>query len=991
VEIPTAALANVGDSWLSQGYETIGSTEAGDPTPTCPSSWRRGIWFRYTPTANQTVRVSTCAGDTPDTTRSDTVLAVFTSATGDCTGPFTQVACNDDAGPACTGLRASLDFAAVADTTYFILVYSWGTSAPILSPPETMQIRVTRQVFVPPPTPAPNDLCGGAIVVPAAQLTQAGNSWLSEAYNNIGSTTAGDPAPGCATGSRGIWFKYTPTGNFRTRLSTCAGDAPGVTRSDTVLSVFTSSTGDCDGTFTNVACNDDAGPACTGLRASLEFNAAAGTTYFILVYSFGTAAPITSPPETLQLYVATVSVLAPPPGNDTCTGAEDISVAANSAIGSSTPYVHTQAGINNALPDGGTDPFVPCSTSARFTTWFLFTPAQTGYYTLSTCTADAPSNNLTATAFAVYAGPNCPGSGAEAIGCVANLGCSTGTNAKGTLLLDAGTTYRVVFARTGTTALGVGENTLSFALSFTPVPSAPANDTCAGAIDISAAANPVIAGDGIYSSMPANYLGAGNAGDPPASCSSAGTFNSMFYTYTPTLGGVYTISTAATNAPSHNAAGTVLALYTGTCAGLSQVGCANAGTGAAATMTVTLDAGTTYTLMVARNTAGIIGDTYQFSVRRFDIPVGAFPESEPNDTKFTANEFTFTSCSNTITGTTTGASTTTPGDASADNFLITLPTNPGIVRWVVSTESLTPGHILTVRGLTQTAGVPNAGTDSVINTSSATTGATVRFYTHGTTAPRIYLRVTGTTATTSPYIIRFTCTPVTTIDVPGTFNPGSITINSAGQGHTTDTDMWIYDGQVNAIPDYGNDDQGVVGPAGLTRAFNDGTYYIAIAPFNLANNLGSPADDSFRTGAVMDFPGVTANSSLTVNANCTLAITDSGGIPVQVSNTREVPHEVNWIRFTVGAPVTQCNPADIAQTDATPGPDNCVDNGDFQLFVSAFFTADCPNCGQSPAQCNPADIAQTDATPGFDGCVNNGDFQLFIGAFFTANCPNCGN
>jgi hypothetical protein len=993
VEIPATALANDGDTWLSQGYETVGSTEAGDPTPTCASSWRRGIWFRYTPTANQTLRVSTCAGDTPDTNRSDTVLAVFTSSTGTCTGTFTQVACNDDAGPSCTGLRASLDFAAVADTTYFILVYSWGTGAPILTPPETMQIRVSRAVFVPPPTPAPNDLCSGAIVVPAAQLVQAGNSWLSEAYNNIGSTSTGDPVPPCqTTASRGIWFKYTPTSNVRTRVSTCAGDAPGVTRSDTVLSVYTSSNGACDGTFTNIACNDDGGPACTGLRASLEFNAAAGTTYFILVYSYGTSAPITSPPETLQIYVATMAVLQPPPGNDTCTGAENISAAANSAIGGGNPYVHTQTGIGNALPDSGTDPLVPCSTSARYSVWYLFTPAQTGFYTLSTCTADAPGNNLAATAFAVYAGPNCPSSGSEAIGCLANTGCGTGAQAKGTLLLNAGTTYRVVIARTGTTALGVGENTLSFALLFTPVPPAPANDTCAGATDISAAANPVIAGDGIYSSTPAGFLGAGNAGDPAASCATAGTFYSVFYTYTPTLSGVYSFSTAAANAPSHNASGTVLALYTGSCAGLSQVACANAGTGTAASMTVTLDAGTTYTLMVARNTAGIIGDTYQFSVRRFNVPAGAFPESEPNDTKFAANEFTFASCSNTITGTTTGASTTTPGDASADNFLITLPTNPGIVRWVVSVDSATPGHVLTVRGLTQTAGVPNPGTDSVINTSSATTGNTVRFYTHGTVAPRVYLRITGTTATTAPYVIRFTCTPVTTIDVPGTFAPGSITINSAGQGHTTDTDMWVYDAQLNAIPDYGNDDPGAVGPARLTRTFNDGTYYIAIAPYNLANNLGSPPDDSFRTGAVMDFPGVTANSSITLNANCTLAITDSGGTPVQVPNTRAVPHEINWIRFVVGTPVTQCNPADIAQTDGSAGPDNCVNNGDFQLFIGSFFSANCPGCGQpASVPCNPADIGQTDGSPGFDGCVDNGDFQLFIGSFFSANCPNCGN
>jgi ELWxxDGT repeat protein len=90
---------------------------------------------------------------------------------------------------------------------------------------------------------------------------------------------------------------------------------------------------------------------------------------------------------------------------------------------------------------------------------------------------------------------------------------------------------------------------------------------------------------------------------------------------------------------------------------------------------------------------------------------------------------------------------------------------------------------------------------------------------------------------------------------------------------------------------------------------------------------------------------------------------------------------------------TPCNPADIAQTDSTPGADGCVDNGDFVLFIASFFSADCTaTCGQAPViQCNPADIAQTDSTPGADGCVDNGDFVLFIASFFSANCPNCGN
>ncbi len=53
----------------------------------------------------------------------------------------------------------------------------------------------------------------------------------------------------------------------------------------------------------------------------------------------------------------------------------------------------------------------------------------------------------------------------------------------------------------------------------------------------------------------------------------------------------------------------------------------------------------------------------------------------------------------------------------------------------------------------------------------------------------------------------------------------------------------------------------------------------------------------------------------------------------------------------------------------------------------------CGNVASTPAAltvidcaCNPADIAGTDASPGPDGLVNNGDFSLFIASFF-AGCP----
>lgn len=79
---------------------------------------------------------------------------------------------------------------------------------------------------------------------------------------------------------------------------------------------------------------------------------------------------------------------------------------------------------------------------------------------------------------------------------------------------------------------------------------------------------------------------------------------------------------------------------------------------------------------------------------------------------------------------------------------------------------------------------------------------------------------------------------------------------------------------------------------------------------------------------------------------------------------------------------TICNHADIAQSDATSGPDGVIDNGDFLLFMASYF-AGCVEPDMVP--CGPADIARSEATPGADGTIDNGDFLLFISTFF-AGC-----
>src|SRR5690606_21340333 len=77
-------------------------------------------WYTFTPTCEGVVEVNTCAA-----TGFDTKLGVFT---GPCTA-LTCVAGNDDSACTFSGLRSSVTFNAIANTTYYIYVTGFGTGS----------------------------------------------------------------------------------------------------------------------------------------------------------------------------------------------------------------------------------------------------------------------------------------------------------------------------------------------------------------------------------------------------------------------------------------------------------------------------------------------------------------------------------------------------------------------------------------------------------------------------------------------------------------------------------------------------------------------------------------------------------------------------------------------------------------------------------------------------------------------------------------------
>lgn len=265
-----------------------------------------------------------------------------------------------------------------------------------------------------------------------------------------------------------------------------------------------------------------------------------------------------------------------------------------------------------------------------------------------------------------------------------------------------------------------------------------------------------------------------------------------------------------------------------------------------------------------------------------------------------------------VTGTTTGTSTTLAGAASADTFLIkTEPLPLGIYQHSMTiTTAGTAGHTGTLRGLTQTAGVINAGTDATAQTSVTSTlpARMNRWYGFGK-SEQIHYRVAGTSTTSMPYVSTLTTTQVT----PAVLGPfqgglsGQVTITTVGQGHSTDTEIWVYDSNLNAIPGFGNDDEpapSTVLQSRLTRNFAPGTYYMAVSAVTFANNQPAPADDRFQTGTCLDFPDVaTHGSSLpttvtTAPIPLNFNVIDACGWH-QVSVNKPGSFSIAWYQFTV--------------------------------------------------------------------------------------------
>ncbi|MFN5958967.1 MAG: beta strand repeat-containing protein [Planctomyces sp.] len=283
-----------------------------------------------------------------------------------------------------------------------------------------------------------------------------------------------------------------------------------------------------------------------------------------------------------------------------------------------------------------------------------------------------------------------------------------------------------------------------------------------------------------------------------------------------------------------------------------------------------------------------------------------YPETEPNNIKAAANAVGGASgmvAGDTITGNSTGSSTTVAGTTSADYYLITMRTAaPGIYKHRLAiTTAGTAGHTGTIRGNGQTSSGVYATDDAVLQTSIATTTPPRfnDFYGFGK-GERLFYRVTGTTTTTADYVATLSTTTVVPTAMSTSVTPGTFAIRANAATNTAlDTDLVVLDGAFNVIATRDDPD-----PSEVSLSLTTGTYYIGISAYNVAVRFPSPTTPAADfPDPVTDFADIvvsTGTSTSTVVRGIEVA---SGATVVATgAGTPSSQFDIAWFALTVAPP-----------------------------------------------------------------------------------------
>jgi hypothetical protein len=393
------------------------------------------------------------------------------------------------------------------------------------------------------------------------------------------------------------------------------------------------------------------------------------------------------------------------------------------------------------------------------------------------------------------------------------------------------------------------------------------------------------------------------------------------------------------------------------------------------------------------------------------VALGQRAEIEPNDSKAEA-----TLIPNLASGETfTGFQLSGTADGSVDYFRVqTAPAPLGIYWHRLRTFTPHPSgvgtgeHFPFILGQRFESGVVLPTVEDIAQSGVRPGERFNDYYAFGM-GESVYLKITHNplAGEIGGYEVTLTTHQITPVDI-GVFVPGSITIDTRERarnfgGGQHNTDLWIYDSQLNAIPGYGNDTSTDGAPfnsgAKLTRDYSPGTYFMALSAYDLINDQVNPPDDpSSAVGRVLDFPDAVLSSYSTsgsqAGSDLDFGVTDGLGTREFTAVKPDSVYGVYWAQFRVAVSgdfnndgVYDCSDVNALTTAvATGGPVASFDlNGDGQLSLVDvdFWRAEAGEFNLGSGRVYRVGDAN------LDGAVDGSDFGSWNGHKFTNNTFWC--
>ncbi|GAA4363625.1 hypothetical protein GCM10023185_32490 [Hymenobacter saemangeumensis] len=408
--------------------------------------------------------------------------------------------------------------------TYFVRIYNNSATAPTAAN-STFTLCLTAGPAMPPA----NDECAGATVLPVTMdCTNPLNGTVLNASQSLLPSTCG--TLGAAVD---VWYRFVATGatqlvTLNSRFGAVLELRSGTCAASTAMSCNT------------IVANSSNGIALTGLSS--------GQTYFLRVYANSTAQP-TAANATFTLCLNPGPAV---PTNDECASATPLPVTTNC----STPTTGTVAAASQSLAPTASCGFGTVANDV----WYSFTATSTAHL-LNFAPAFSAVIDLRS------------GTCASSTSIYCNTATATAPRLAIVPGLTVGQTYFLrIYATTLPNPTG---SSATFSLCVTVAPPAPANDDCAGAFTVPVQFGTTCQGYTAGDITSATASTGNGAADPV--CGSYRGADIWFRTVVPATGTV-TVRTVATS-PISPVTDTGMALYSGACGSLVELGCNDNGTG----------------------------------------------------------------------------------------------------------------------------------------------------------------------------------------------------------------------------------------------------------------------------------------------------------------------------------------------------------------------------------------------------------------------------